>query len=177
MEYLRYPIGRFSMPEEISKETLTKWIKTLEELPARLRSIIEPMNDEQLNTLYRPEGWSVRELVHHIADSHHHSYIRFKWALTENNPTIKPYDENAWSKLPDIEGMSIEWSLKHIEVIHYKLVRLLKKLTDQDLKRTFLHPASGDTIALKQNIGIYAWHSEHHFMHIKNLIGREKWNI
>ena len=177
MEHLRYPIGRFLIPEEISKETLTKWIKTLEELPARLRSIIEPMNDELLNTLYRPEGWSVRELVHHIADSHHHSYIRFKWTLTEDNPTIKPYDENAWSKLPDIEGMSIEWSLRHIEVIHYKLVRLLKKLTDQDLERTFIHPASGDTIALKQNIGIYAWHSEHHFMHIKNLIGREKWNI
>ncbi len=177
MEHLKYPIGTFVMPKEISEETLHKWITTLEELPARLRFIIEPMSDEQLDTLYRPEGWSVRELVHHIADSHHHSYIRFKWALTEDNPTIKPYDENAWAKLPDIDGMSVEWSLKHIEIIHYKLVRLLKKLTNKELERTFVHPATGDTIALRQNIGIYAWHSEHHYMHIKNLIKREEWDI
>ncbi|KGO05411.1 MULTISPECIES: YfiT family bacillithiol transferase [Dokdonia] len=175
MEKLRYPIGKYSMPTDISNEKLTEWINILEVMPAQLRDMTSEMSDEQLNTPYRPEGWNVRQVVHHLADSHHNSYTRFKWALTEENPVIKPYDENAWTALPDLEGMPVEWSLRHLEVVHYKLVRLLRTLTDEQLSKTFIHPAGDKTYNLKQNVGQYAWHSMHHYMHIANLVKEKGW--
>ncbi|WP_299678820.1 YfiT family bacillithiol transferase [uncultured Dokdonia sp.] len=175
MEALKYPIGTFTPPDTISDEKLKEWITILEVLPAQLRDMVSEMKDEQLDTPYRPEGWTVRQVVHHVADSHHHSYIRFKWALTEDNPTIKPYLEKEWTNLPDLDGMPVEWSLRHLEAVHYKLVRLLRSLSDEQLERTFIHPDGNKTISLRQNVGQYAWHGMHHYMHIANLVKREGW--
>lgn len=175
MENLQYPIGKYTMPNEISGTKLIEWICILEELPAQLRTITGEMNDEQLDTPYRPEGWTVRQVVHHVADSHHNSYMRFKWALTEDHPTIKVYNQERWAQLPDVEAMPLEWSLRHLEVIHYKLVRLLRKLSNEELSKTFFHPEANKIFTLKQNVGQYAWHSRHHYMHIANLIKNKGW--
>ncbi|RMB57687.1 putative metal-dependent hydrolase [Dokdonia sinensis] len=171
--HLQYPIGKASIPTEISEEKLQEWITTLELLPVRLSTLVSDMSDEQLDTPYRDGGWTVRQLVHHISDSHHHSYIRFKWALTEDNPLIKPYLEKEWAELDDAKYAPIEWSLKHIEVVHFKLVRLLKGMTNAQFERTFRHPEGKSTISLRQNVGQYAWHSNHHYAHIENLVKRE----
>ncbi len=175
IEKLKYPIGKFSMPVEISEKKLTEWITILEEIPAQLRDLVSEMSDNKLDVPYRPDGWTVRQVVHHLADSHHHSYSRFKWALTEDNPTIKPYDEKAWAQLVDVDGMPVEWSLRHIEAVHYKLVRLLRCMTPSQFEKTFVHPDGNKVITLRQNVGHYAWHSRHHFMHIKNLVEKEGW--
>jgi len=175
IERLQYPVGKFITPETISNDKLQEWITILEMFPAQLRDMVSEMSNTQLDTPYRPEGWTVRQVVHHVADSHHHSYIRFKWALTEDNPTIKPYLQDKWAAQPDLVGMPVEWSLRHIEAIHYKLVRMLKAITDEDLNRTFVHPDGNAVSSLRENVGRYAWHSMHHFMHIANLVKREGW--
>lgn len=172
---LQYPIGKYSMPQEISDEKLKEWIMILEMMPAQLRDMVSEMNDSQLDTPYREEGWTIRQVVHHLADSHHHSYIRFKWALTEETPVIKPYLQDKWTDLPDLDGMPVEWSLRHLEVVHYKLVRLLRMMTSEQLDRSFIHPDGNIKISLRQNVGQYAWHSMHHYLHIKNLVDRKGW--
>ena len=133
------------------------------------------MSDAQLNTPYRPEGWTVRQLVHHISDSHHNSYIRFKWALTEDTPTIKAYNEKAWAELFDTRTAPIQLSLDHLSAVHAKLVYLLKGLSEPQLQRSFIHPDGNQETTLKENIARYAWHSNHHFAHIENLLKREGW--
>ena len=175
LTHLQYPIGKFSMPTQISDKQLQEWVTTLEVFPARLRAMVGEMTDQQLDTSYREGGWTVRQLVHHISDSHHHSYTRFKWALTEDNPLIKPYLEKEWAELEDAKFTPIEWSLKHIEVVHFKLVRLLRSMTDEQFEQTFRHPEGESAINLRQNTGHYAWHSMHHYTHIKNLVDRSEW--
>ncbi|WP_437396926.1 YfiT family bacillithiol transferase [Flagellimonas lutimaris] len=175
LEQLRYPIGKFNMPESITENDLKQWITVLENLPQRLSDLVTPLTEQQLETPYRPEGWTVRQLVHHISDSHHNSYIRFKWALTEDTPTIKAYDEKAWAELFDTRTAPIQMSLNHLSAIHAKLVYLLKGLSSDDLKRTFIHPDGNQESTLEENIGRYAWHSNHHYAHIQNLIKRKGW--
>lgn len=175
LEQLRYPIGHYQIPNPITQGHLDKWIAVLENLPQRLAEMVIPLSEDQLETPYRPEGWTVRQLVHHIADSHHHSYIRFKWALTEDNPLIKPYDEKAWTALFDSKSAPIQMSLDHLKVVHAKLVYLLKGLSEEELQRKFTHPDGNEVTTLKENIGRYAWHGSHHFAHIKNLLEREGW--
>ncbi|WP_343485715.1 YfiT family bacillithiol transferase [Allomuricauda sp. d1] len=175
LDQLRYPIGKYKIPKPITEAHLTSWISILEDLPQRLANLVKPLSEEQLETPYRPEGWTVRQVVHHISDSHHHSYIRFKWALTEDNPTIKPYLEKEWSKLFDAKTAPIDISLSHLSAVHAKLVYLLKGLSSEDLKRTFAHPEDNQTTTLEENVGRYAWHGSHHFAHIENLIKREGW--
>jgi len=175
LEELRYPIGKYHIPEIINDHQIVSWINTLQEIPQLLRDVVEPLNDEQLETPYRPNGWSVRQLVHHIADSHHHSYVRFKWALTEENPLIKPYNEKAWSELFDAKTAPISLSLDHLTAVHAKLVFLLKGLSKTDLERSFTHPAANQVSTLAENIGRYAWHGTHHLEHIKNLVSRSGW--
>lgn len=175
LEQLRYPIGHYQIPEPITQQNLDEWIAILEHLPERLANMVNPLSEEQLETPYRPDGWTVRQLVHHISDSHHHSYIRFKWALTEDNPLIKPYDEKAWAELFDSKTAPIQMSLDHLKVVHAKLVHLLKGLTEEDLQRKFTHPDGYEETTLKENIGRYAWHGSHHFAHIKNLLERQGW--
>ncbi len=175
LEQLRYPIGKFKTPEAIGKDDLGQWIAVLENLPQRLSDLVTTLTNEQLETPYRPDGWTVRQVVHHISDSHHNSYIRFKWTLTEDTPTIKAYNEKAWAELFDTRTAPVQMSLNHLSAIHSKLVYLLKGLSDSELERTFIHPNGNLETTLKENIGRYAWHSNHHYAHIDNLIKRKGW--
>ncbi|WP_149275169.1 YfiT family bacillithiol transferase [Pareuzebyella sediminis] len=175
LEALKYPIGKFQVPKSITEEDLSVWITVLEEFPKRLRVLVEGLTEEQLETPYRPGGWSVRQTVHHISDSHHNSYMRFKWALTEDKPVIKPYDEKAWAALFDSKSAPIALSLDHLQAVHAKLVYLLKGLSKESLKKEFVHPDGHIETSLDENIGRYAWHSNHHYAHIQNLIQRRKW--
>ncbi|MBJ6368299.1 YfiT family bacillithiol transferase [Snuella sedimenti] len=175
LEHLRYPIGKFECPTTITANQVKDWIAILEHFPERLESLVGNLTDEQLDTVYRPEGWTVRQVVHHLADSHLNSYIRFKWTLTEDIPVIKPYYEERWAELPDAKQAPITMSLLHLKVIHYKLVYLLKHLSEDDLSRRFIHPETNTEVPLNRNIGVYAWHSNHHYAHIENLLKRNNW--
>jgi hypothetical protein len=174
IERLKYPLGKAEIPENISESDVKKWIGILDAFPQKMRYITENLSGEQLDTPYRPNGWTIRQVVHHVVDSHSHSYIRFKWALTEEKPLIKAYREELWAELHDYDA-PIELSLKALESLHAKLVYLLNGLSQKDLKRTFLHPENQKEVALDKNIGIYAWHSQHHFAHIENLLKRKGW--
>lgn len=171
---LKFPIGTFEKPEFISKETIENWIQDIENLPQRLKLASQKLNQEQLNTPYRPNGWTVGKLIHHIADSHINAYIRFKWTLAENKPTIKAYDQDDWAELADYQA-DVNISLNLISALHKRWVFLLKSLSDTDLDRSFIHPETNKTIQIKELIGQYAWHSNHHLAHIENLIERENW--
>ncbi|WP_191859147.1 YfiT family bacillithiol transferase [Hanstruepera ponticola] len=175
LERLMYPIGHFQCPDVISKAQIENWILVLERFPERLTQLVSVLTNQQLDTAYRPEGWTIRQVVHHVADSHHHSYIRFKWALTEDKPVIKYYYETLWAELDDSKYGPIDMSLKHLEAVHAKLVYLLKQLSEADLNKSFIHPEHNKEVVLKKNIGIYAWHCDHHYAHIENLMKREGW--
>jgi hypothetical protein len=172
---VRYPIGEFKTPSIITEEIKKDWIQVLENFPSRLENLVKDLSEDQLNTPYREGGWTIRQVVHHCSDSHHHSYIRFKWSLTEDNPMIKAYDEKSWAELFDTRTAPISMSLLHLKAVHAKLVYLLKGLSDEDLQKSFVHPESKETVVLRKNIGIYAWHSNHHYAHIENLLIRNGW--
>lgn len=174
LETLRYPIGRFQAPEPVAEADRRAWIRDLERLPALLRRAVEPLAPGQLDTPYRPGGWSVRQVVHHLADSHLNSFVRFKLALTEDRPTIKPYDEAAWAELPDVAATPVAVSLDLLEALHARWVHLLGALDERQLAREFLHPESG-TLRLDHTIGLYAWHGRHHLAHVTTLAEREGW--
>lgn len=167
---LRYPVGRFNLANE---GTRADQIATLRRLPAELGEAVSGLSEAQLDTPYRDGGWTIRQVVHHLADSHANSYIRVKLALTEDNPTIKPYNEAAWAQLPD-SRMPVEVSLPLIEAVHARLLALLEPLSDQDFARTFAHPERG-SMTLAQNLALYAWHSRHHLAHITRLRERMGW--
>lgn len=175
LEHLRYPIGHLELPEVITQEHLNDWIAVLEHLPQRLEKLVRDLSGEQLETPYRPEGWTVRQLIHHIADSHHHSYTRFKWALSEDRPLIKAYQEKEWAMLFDAQTGPIDLSLDYIKALHGKLVYLLKGLTPLDLEREYIHPDGNLPVTVAQNIAKYAWHGSHHLAHIENLLKRKGW--
>jgi uncharacterized damage-inducible protein DinB len=169
-EDLRYPIGRFKLEAAGSR---SQQIETLRQLPDKLRAAVSGFDDAQLDTPYRDGGWTVRQLVHHIADSHTNAYIRFKLALTEDNPTIKPYDEAAWADLPD-SRLPIDVSLAFTQAVHARLVNLLETLSDADYGKTFRHPERG-AVTLGNNLAMYDWHSRHHTAHITRLRERMGW--
>jgi uncharacterized damage-inducible protein DinB len=173
-ESLRFPIGKFLKNVEITDEVLKTWISEIEELPERLREATENLTDEQLDTPYRPGGWTLRQVVHHVGDSHMNSFIRFKLALTEDVPTIKPYEEALWAELPDGKDMPVDVSLQLLKALHERWVVLLKSLSDEQLNRKFIHLDSGEVL-LKTNIGVYAWHGKHHLAHITSLKNRMNW--
>lgn len=175
LEHLQYPIGHFETPSEITSEHIESWIKKLEELPSKLERLVINLTIEQLETPYRPGGWTVRQVIHHMADSHHHSYTRFKWALTENRPLIKAYEEKDWANLFDTRTAPIQLSLSYLKALHAKLVFLLKGLSKDDLKKIYRHPEGNVEVSVAENIGKYAWHSQHHYAHIERLIKREGW--
>lgn len=174
MEDLKYPIGKCEISEPISKEQVEQWIGLLQRFPHKLEKLVGPLDELQLDTPYRPEGWTVRQVIHHLADSHYNSYIRFKWTLTEEKPLIKAYFEDRWAQLEDYRA-PVKLSLDALENLHAKWVYLLKRLSDEELKRVFIHPETMEKITLEKNIGIYAWHSEHHYAHIENLLQRKGW--
>ena len=172
LEKLRYPIGRFAVPDHINKQLLIDWIKTIADFPTRLKSEVIDLPDSALEKRYRPDGWTIRQVVHHCADSHMNSFVRFKLALTEDDPTIKLYEENRWAELPDAKYIPIESSISLLEGLHQRWEILLKSLSDEQLERAFIHPVTKRYISLKINIGLYAWHCNHHLMHIVNAKNR-----
>lgn len=174
LEKLRYPIGKFKPEKDITNDLIQGWISIINDFPARLRSLVSKLNDEQLDTPYRPQGWKIRQVIHHLVDSHMSSFIRFKWTLTEDKPTIKAYYEDRWAQVADHE-QAITASLDLLEALHKKWTYLLKRLSQDDLKRTFIHPQSGKEIALERNLALYAWHCNHHYAHIENLMREKGW--
>src|SRR5579864_2201594 len=172
---LRYPVGEFKFPDAVSAADRGIFIIQIAETPARLRAAVAGLSDQQLDTPYRPEGWTVRQVIHHVPDSHLNSYTRFKLALTEDVPTIKPYAEDLWAKLEDVRKTPIEVSLALLENLHERWVILLRSLSDQDFARKFRHPELGE-LTLGLNLGLYAWHGKHHVAHITTLRDRMGWN-
>lgn len=150
------------------------WIQQIEDAPQNLLAAIDGLSAVQLDTAYRPEGWTLRQVVHHLADSHINSYVRFKLALTEENPTIKPYDETAWAALPEARDSNVDVSVALLASLHQRWVRMLRTLGATEFDRTFEHPEMG-AVRLDQNCAIYAWHSRHHIAHITELRRREGW--
>lgn len=155
IEKLKYPIGKPNIPLEISQNELTNWIKILNDFPIKLTLLTSSLTNQQLDTPYREGGWTIRQVVHHCADSHHHSYIRFKWTLTEEEPMIKAYHEDRWATLFDYTKAPIEMSLLHLKAVHAKLVYLINGLSEKELRKSFIHPEGNKRVVLKENIGIY----------------------
>ena len=170
---MKYPIGTFQFDDEITSSVTSVWINEIEDLPRLLRDTVKNLDNEQLDTAYRSGGWTVRQVIHHLADSHMNAYVRFKLALTEENPVIKPYDEVKWAELSDY-SLPIETSLLLLETLHQRWTHLLRSLTPADMKKTFIHPDSGK-VSVGKNIGIYAWHGKHHLAHITSLCNRRGW--
>ncbi|RXH58824.1 YfiT family bacillithiol transferase [Granulicella sibirica] len=167
MTDLRYPIGPAQIPNPIPQETLFLAMADIADLPAKLTAAVEGLDDAQLDTPYREGGWTVRQVVHHVADSHMHAFARIRFALTEPSPTIMPYDEAAWANLADYAA-PIDWSLELLEALHARWVMLLQALTEEQWKRNFLHPENG-SVGLEQAVLLYSWHSRHHTAHITRL--------
>jgi hypothetical protein len=167
---LKYPIGKFVKPDVISEAQILEWIGSIERLPKTLSELTKDLSVEQLNWPYRPEGWTIKQVVHHLADSHMNSIIRFKWALTEDTPTIKPYYEDRWAKLIDANDADLSSTLSLLNGLHAKLGKLLRSLSKTGLKREFIHPDHVKRLSLEETIGIYAWHSNHHLAHIKQAL-------
>lgn len=172
---LSFPIGKFKWEGDATDEKRQHFIDEIAGTPARVRMSVEGLSAEQLETPYRPGGWTVRQVVHHIADSHLNSYVRFRLALTEDEPTIKPYHEDRWAELDDARTAPLEVSLALLESLHERWVHLLKSLKAEDFARTFRHPEMG-VVSLDKNLGLYAWHGRHHVAHITSLRERMGWN-
>jgi uncharacterized damage-inducible protein DinB len=174
MEELRFPVGKFSFDGELTGEQKRKCIEEIAAAPKKLRAAVEGLSAKQLDTPYRPQGWTVRQVVHHVPDSHMNAFTRFKLALTEDEPTIKPYNEAEWAKLEDVTGTPIEVSLSLMDSLHQRWVVLLKSLKPEDLKRKFKHPELG-LQTLERSLAMYAWHGRHHVAHITSLRDRNGW--
>lgn len=168
--HLKYPIGEFVKPTIITIVQINEWIETIEQLPIIITELTKDLTIEQLNWPYRPDGWTIKQVVHHLADSHINSIIRFKLALTEDTPTIKPYFEDRWANLIDANDNNLENTLSLLKGLHTKLGMLLRSLTKDDLKREFIHPEHGKQFSLEETIGVYAWHSKHHVAHINQAL-------
>jgi uncharacterized damage-inducible protein DinB len=172
MTDLRYPVGKPTYDSDITDGKRTAWIRQIAETPTALRGAVEDLTEAQLEIPYRPEGWTVRQVVHHLADSHMNAYVRFKWTLTEPNPTIKPYNEVAWANLADTRLTPIATSLDLLESLHRRWVVLLESMKPEEFARSLLHPDNGPMTA-DRLLQVYAWHGRHHVAHITALRERE----
>ena len=170
----RYPIGKFSAPASISEADRARFIEEVAAAPARLRAAVSGLSAEQLSTPYRDGGWTVRQLAHHVPDSHMNAYVRFKLALTEDEPTIKTYEEARWAELADTAATPVETSLALLDALHTRWVNLLRSLKGADWTRKFRHPALGE-MTLEKNLALYAWHGKHHVAHITTLRKSKGW--
>lgn len=170
----RFPVGKFHYEGPPSDELRQAFLSDIAQTPARLRASVAGLSSQQLDTPYRDGGWTVRQVVHHLPDSHINSYVRFKLALTENEPTIKPYEEDKWAELADTKETPIEVSLTLLDSLHDRWVRLLRSLTAEQWKRTFRHPDMG-AMPLEKALALYAWHGKHHVAHITELRKRMSW--
>ena len=173
MEDLKYPVGKYRLPPTITPTDRHSWIEEISATPRQMREAVAGLSDSQLDTPYRPEGWTVRQVVHHVPDSHMNCWIRMKWCLTEDQPAIKTYDEAAWAELPDSKA-PIEMSLGLLDALHARWMALLAPLTEAQFRRNFVHPELGPR-TLDQTLSLYAWHGRHHVAHITRLRDRMGW--
>jgi len=171
---LRYPTGPFKYDPHVTPDTRKQAIAAIRDAPSALRSAVRGLSDTQLNTPYRDGGWTVRQVAHHVPESHMNAFIRFKLAMTEDNPTIKPYDENAWANLADVPREPIETSLALLDALHHRWTTLLEAMTPDDFARTLVHPEMGQR-TLDFMLQMYAWHGRHHTAHVTSLRTRKGW--
>ena len=174
MSDLRYPVGKFQYPAELTPDELQRAIDEIAEAPAKLREAVKGLADQQLDTPYREGGWTIRQVVHHVPDSHVNSYVRFKLAMTEENPTIRPYHEDRWAELEEARTAPVEVSLALLDSLHYRWVLFLRSFSEADFRRTFNHPELG-AMTVHKNIALYAWHGKHHIAHVTSLRERMGW--
>src|SRR5688572_25555372 len=172
MDPLKYPIGEFAEPDGYPEEKITEWIREMENFPAQLRACVTSLESTLLDTPYRDGGWTVRQVVHHLADSHVNCYVRIKLALTEDCPVIKPYNEAVWAELPEARSGPVELSLDLLDAVHRRLVVVLKGMRPGDWDRAYHHPESGKNWKLGNVLALYAWHGRHHLAHITSLAAR-----
>ncbi|QPH38038.1 YfiT family bacillithiol transferase [Pedobacter endophyticus] len=170
LEQLKYPIGQFIMPEIFDERQATVWISEIEALPAQIKKATESLSSNELNQAYRPGGWTLRQVVHHLPDSHMNAYIRFKQALTEDVPVIRPYDEAGWAETEEARNGDIEMSVALLTSLHRRWVTFLKTLKMEDYQRKYIHPAQDKELNLAMMLGMYAWHGKHHLAHINNTV-------
>ena len=171
---LRYPIGKYE-PQPFSAELKEQWLNDIKFLPQVLENAILNLDEAQLQTPYRDGGWTVHQLVHHIADSHMNAYIRFKLGLTEDNPTIKTYEEKLWAELDDVKKLPVNISLTLLHALHARWYEAIKNLSDEQWNRTVFHPDQKKNLTIWHFLGLYAWHGKHHVAHITNLREKMKW--
>ena len=168
LEQLRFPVGRFQWIEEISASQRTELIAVLRQFPEQLKKVVENFEAADFKNTYRPDGWTAAQVIHHLADSHMHSYLRFKHTYTEDTPTITPYDEGAWSCLSDGSDHDVQASLKILEGVHHRWCQFLDAFTTEDFDRKYYHPQLKIYFSLNQALALYAWHCKHHLEHVKN---------
>ena len=164
---LQYPIGKYLKPDEITSDDIKQWKKDISELPYQMRKITAGIREKDLDTVYRPGGWTARQVIHHVADSHMNAYIRFKWALTEDVPMIKAYDEGAWAKLNDSTTMNVDISMKLIDALHTRWSYLIDSFKRKDWARLLDHPEYNQPVTLDSMLGMYSWHGKHHTAHLQ----------
>ena len=169
-EKLQYPVGKFSPKESYTPEEINALIASIEAIPAKIEATFKKFSPQQLDTPYRPGGWTARQVLHHVPDSHMNAYIRFKWTLTENTPTIKAYNEKDWANTYETK-QDPALSVALLKALHAKWVTLLRSLTPEDLQKSFVHPETGKNVRLDRLIAMYAWHGEHHLGHLKIIVG------
>ncbi|WP_460218315.1 YfiT family bacillithiol transferase [Psychroserpens sp. MEBiC05023] len=170
LQKLKFPIGEFQKPEIITSEMITNWIQDIEQFPKAMEIATKNLSQEELQWTYRPNGWNIKQVVHHCADSHMNSIIRFKLALTEDTPTIRPYYEDRWANLVDGTDDNLNDTLHLLKGLHAKLGKLLRHISEEELSREFVHPEHGKRFRIDETIGTYAWHSNHHLAHVKQAI-------
>lgn len=170
-EKLKYPIGKFHFQEAFDESKSSEWISDIEYLPKRIENLVNNLSTEELNFAYRPKGWKIKQVIHHLADSHMNAFIRFKLTLTEDSPIIKPYDEAKWAELEDGTSDDINDSLQLLKALHSKWAKLLKTLNkDDDFQRVYVHPEHNKSFELIEALAMYAWHSNHHLAHVKQAL-------
>jgi DinB superfamily len=174
MSDLSYPIGKFQFEGTLADDQKKVMIGEIAETPAKLRAAVKGLSESQLDTPYRPGGWTVRQVTHHVPDSHMNAYVRFKLALTENEPAIKAYEQQLWAELPDTKETPIDVSLALLDSLHDRWVRLLRSIEPEQWKRTFRHPELG-LVTLERNLALYTWHVKHHVAHVTELHKRMGW--
>lgn len=172
---LKYPIGPFIVPKKISTAMLRSSMDTIEDFPYEIEKVIEGLTDKQLDTVYRPGGWTIRQVIHHLADSHMNAYIRFKLALTENTPIVKPYLQDYWAMLPDGKKLPVEISIQLLKGVHTRWMYMLHLMPLNEFDRSFYHPEKHRTVSIKEALLSYAWHGAHHLAHIIELKKRKGW--
>ncbi|MDN3586578.1 putative metal-dependent hydrolase [Pedobacter aquatilis] len=172
LEQLKYPIGKFTMPEIFDEQQIKIWISEIEALPNQIKNSTAYLSDEELNQTYRPDGWTLRQVIHHLPDSHMNAYIRFKLAVTENTPIIRPYFEERWAETEEAKNGDISISVELLAALHQRLVTFLKTLKTEHFQRTYIHPEHGMEFSLANMLGTYAWHGKHHLAHITNTISK-----